>query len=75
MDNELLIKIADDISEKLISITSKNDVNKTFLELYHELLSSEYKEYESTILSYIPERLAVKGYEVINQKYFGLKKY
>ena len=39
MDNELCIKIADEISDKLISLCHKSiDYNKKFLEIYKELL-------------------------------------
>lgn len=79
MSNEIygkIIQIADDISDKLIYVNAKNQSeNKTLLQLYHELLDSQYKEYELVILSYLPERLAIKGYEIVNQKYFELKKY
>jgi CII-binding regulator of phage lambda lysogenization HflD len=73
MSQEMYIKIADEISDELIK--NKNNSKKTILELYSELLNNEYREYYYDILSYIPERLSVKGYEIINSKYFELKKY
>jgi hypothetical protein len=76
MSQEMYIKIADEISDKLISISEeKIKPNKNILEIYSELLNKEYKNYYYDILSYIPERLSVKGYEIINSNYFELKKY
>ena len=46
-----------------------------FLEDRKELLEEKYKDYHYDILSYIPGRLAVKGYEIVNANYFALKKY
>ena len=68
MNRDTCIKIADEISEQLISLCNdKMTQEKTIIELYNELLESKYKEYYHDILSYIPERLAVKGYEIVNR--------
>lgn len=76
MSQEMCSKIADEISEQLISLCHNKKVHqKTILELYSELLEPQYQEYHYDILSYIPERLAVKGYEIVNSSYFELKKY
>jgi len=76
MDNELYVKIADDISDRLISLwQNKKTNNKKIIDLYKELLDEKYKDIQYYILSYIPERLSVKGYEIINSEFFELKKY
>lgn len=76
MDNELYIKIADEISDKLIELWKTNKTkNKKILELYKELLDEKYNNVQYLILSYIPERLSTKGYEIVNTEFFELKKY
>lgn len=76
MSQDTIIKIADEISDQLILLCQKGKVEeKTILELYDELLEPQYKKYHNDILSYISERLAVKGYEIVNSNYFELKKY
>ena len=76
MDQEMCMKIADDITNKLIKLCRTKKVkNKTILQVYSELLEEKYKDYHCDILSYIPGRLAVKGYEIVNANYFALKKY
>lgn len=76
MDNEMYIKIADQITNKLISLCKNNKTNnKSVIELYNELLDEKYKPYKSQILSYIPERLSAKGYVIENSNNFQLKKY
>lgn len=76
MNRNTCIKIADEISEQLISLCNdKMTQEKTIIELYNELLEPKHQEYYHDILSYIPERLAVKGYEIVNSNYFELKKY
>lgn len=76
MEQELCIKIADEISDKLISINKERKVhNKTIIEIYNELLEEKYQPYHYDILSYIPERLAIKGYEITNSNNFELRKY
>lgn len=76
MNQDICIKIADEISEQLISLcNNKMTQEKTIIELYNELLEPIHQEYYHDILSYIPERLAVKGYEIVNSNYFELKKY
>lgn len=76
MNRNTCIKIADEISEQLISLCNdKMTQEKTIIELYNELLEPTHQEYYHDILSYIPERLAVKGYEIVNSNYFELKKY
>lgn len=76
MTDEQMMKVANDISDKLIRINTKNTAgDKTLLQLYYELLGDKYKGYETSILTYLPERLAAKGYEIVNQKWFQLKKY
>lgn len=75
MDQEMCMKIADDITNKLIKLCRTKKVkNKTILQVYSELLEEKYKDYHYDILSYIPGRLAVKGYEIVNANYFALKK-
>ena len=76
MDNKLYIDLADTISDQLISLWKENKTkNKKIIDLYNELLDEEYKDMKYVILSYIPERLSVKGYDIINSEYFELKKY
>lgn len=76
MDNNLCIKIADEISDKLILLCQNNKTeNKGVIELYNELLDDKYKKYRNDILLYIPGRLAAKGYEIVNSNNFQLKKY
>lgn len=76
MDNELCIKIADEISDKLISLwKNKQTNNKNIMDLYNQILDEKYKENQYHILSYIPERLSIKGYEIVNSNNFELKKY
>lgn len=76
MDNELYIKLADEISDKLIYLwKNKKTQNKNIIELYNDLLDKKYKDIQYNILSYIPGRLSIKGYEIINSNYFDLKKY
>jgi len=76
MDNEIYIKLADSISDQLISLwQNKKTKNKKIIDLYNELLDDKYKDMQYLILSYIPERLSVKGYEIVNCQYFELKKY
>ena len=76
MEQEDYIKIADEISDKLISLSQKSKTKKkTILEIYSELLDKKYQEYHYDILSYIPGRLAVKGYEIVNSNSFELRKY
>lgn len=76
MGNEIFIKIADEISEELILLSkNKKCKTKSIIELYNELLDEKYHEYKYCILSYIPERLSVKGYEIVNSNKFELKKY
>lgn len=76
MDNELCIKLADEISDKLIELWKKHQTeNKNIMDLYNQLLDEQYKDSQYYILSYIPERLSKKGYEIINSNSFDLKKY
>lgn len=76
MDINLCIKLADSISDQLILLWKNNKTNnKSIIELYNELLDEKYKSMNSLILTYIPERLAVKGYEIVNSNNFQLKKY
>lgn len=76
MDNELYIKLADEISDKLISLWKQNKTkNKKIIDLYNEILDKEYKDIQYIILTYIPERLSIKGYEIVNSDFFELKKY
>lgn len=76
MNIDLCIKLADSISDKLILLCKNNKTNnKSILELYNELLDNKYKNMSNYILAYIPERLAVKGYEIVNSSNFELKKY
>ena len=76
MDNKLYIDLADSISDQLISLWKENKTkNKKIIDLYNELLDEEYKDMQYVILSYIPERLSVKGYDIVNSEYFELKKY
>lgn len=76
MEHNLCIKIADEISDKLIFLCKEPEYQKkTLLEIYSELLDKKYKKYHYDILSYIPERLAVKGYEIVSSKPFQLQKY
>lgn len=53
----------------------KKTKKKKIIDLYNELLDEKYKDMHYLILSYIPERLSVKGYEIVNSEYFELKKY
>ena len=46
-----------------------------FIDLYNELLTEEDKEIQYIILTYVPERLSVKGYEIVNSEFFELEKY
>lgn len=76
MDNEIYIKIANEISDKLIELWKTNKTkDKKILELYKELLDEKYHDIQYLILSYIPERLSIKGYEIVNTEFFELKKY
>lgn len=76
MDNELYIEIADEISDKLIELWKTNKTkDKKILELYKELLDEKYNDIQYFVLSYIPERLSIKGYEIVNTNFFELKKY
>lgn len=76
MNNYLYIKEADRISEELIKISNQNKSNdKKIIEIYNELLDNKYSNIKYLILSYIPERLSVKGYEIVNSEIFKLKKY
>ena len=76
MDNETCIKIADQISDKLIKLCINNETNnKSIIELYNELLDDKYEEYKTEILSHIAERLSLKGYVIENGNNFMLRKY
>lgn len=76
MKQDIYIKIADEISDRLISLNNqKETIEKSIIELYDELLTEEYKKYRYDVLSYIPKQLAIKGYEIVNEDYFRLKKY
>lgn len=76
MNQDIIMKISDKISDQLISIYHREGVReKTILELYRELLEPKYQEYYNDVLTYIPERLAAKGYEIVNSHYFELRKY
>ena len=76
MDNKTYIKEADRISDELIKLWKHNKTkNKKIIELYNELLNTKYSDIKYLVLSYIPERLSVKGYEIVNSEYFELKKY
>ena len=76
MDNELYIKLADTISDELILLWKENKTkNKKIMDLYNNILDKKYKDIQYNILTYIPEMLSKKGYEIINSDYFELKKY
>lgn len=76
MEQDIYIEIANEISDKLISLNNdKQTKEKNIVELYNELLDKKYQEYRYDILSYIPKQLAVKGYEIVNSEHFELKKY
>lgn len=76
MEQDICIKIADEISDKLISLNKNKEAKeKNIVELYNELLDKKHQEYRYDILSYIPKQLAVKGYEIVNSEHFELKKY
>lgn len=74
--NHYYIKIANDISDKLINLCLNNKTeNKSLIELYNMLLDKKYYEYKSTIFPYVPDQLAFKGYEIVNTDIFAIKKY
>jgi len=75
MEQDIYIKIADEISDKLILLSRKETKEKSIIEIYNKLLEKKYEKYRYEILSYIPKQLAIKGYEIVNSKYFELKKY
>lgn len=76
MENEIYIKIADEICDELINLWKNNKVkNRKIIDLYNEILEQKYKDKQCIILSYVPERLAVKGYEIVNSEFFELEKY
>ncbi len=76
MNEEIFTKIASKISNQLIRLWQQGQTkNKTVIELYHELLDSKYYEKRYHILSYIPEQLAIKGYEIVDNDHFELRKY
>lgn len=76
MNQDTYMKIADEISDKLISLCLNNKTkNKSLMQLYNELLNEEYFRYSSNILAYIPDQLAQKGYEIVDPNNFEIKKY
>lgn len=76
MDNDLHIKLANRICDELIYLWKNNKTkNKSIIELFNELLEEEYRDIQYSVLSYIPEKLSVKGYEIIDSDNFKLKKY
>jgi len=76
MDNEMYKKIADDISDQMISLYKNNKTkNKNIIDLYKELLDEKYKKYQTEILTYIAESLSIKGYVIENSDNFELRKY
>lgn len=76
MNHDMYIKIADQICNTIISLYKNKKLNnKNFLELYNELLDEKYMEYHSNILSYVPDHLAIKGYEIVSVNPFEIRKY
>ena len=76
MENDLHIKLANKISDELISLWKNNKTkNKSIINLFNELLDDKYKDIKYSILSYIPEVLSVRGYEIVDSENFELKKY
>ncbi len=76
MESNICLKIADEISDQLISLSENSRFKKkTLLEIYDKLLDQQFLNYRTDILSYIPGCLASKGYEIKNTKYFELIKY
>ena len=76
MENDLHIKLANKISDELISLWKNNKTkNKSIINLFNELLDDKYKGIKYSILSYIPEVLSVRGYEIVDSENFELKKY
>lgn len=76
MEQDICIKIASEISDKLIFLNNnKKTKEKTIIQLYSELLEKKYEKYYYYILTYIPKQLAIKGYEIVNSECFELKKY
>lgn len=76
MNQNKYIKIASKISNQLISLWQQGKTHdKTIIELYNELLDSKYYEERHAILSYIPEQLAIKGYDIVDGNHFALRKY
>jgi hypothetical protein len=76
MKNDLHIKLANKISDELISLWKNNKTkNKSIINLFNELLDDKYEDIKYSILSYIPEVLSVRGYEIVDSENFELKKY
>ena len=76
MKNDLHIKLANKISDELISLWKSNKTkNKSIINLFNELLDDKYEDIKYSILSYIPEVLSVRGYEIVDSENFELKKY
>lgn len=76
MNNDLHIKLADKISDELISLWKNNKTkNKSIIDLFNDLLDEKYRDIQYSVLSYVPEKLSIKGYEIIDSENFELKKY
>lgn len=76
MNHETYSKIANEICDKLVSLCNNNATGgKSLDELYSELLDKKYIEHRLTILTYIPDRLAYLGYEIVNVEHFAIRKY
>lgn len=76
MNHDMYAKVANDICDNLINLCLKNKIqNKSLIELFDKLLDEKYSDYRLNILSYIPEQLAKKGYEIVDTNKFEIKKY
>ena len=76
LDHKIYMKKAEEICDQLFILAKNNQTkHKTLIELYSGLLDKESEEDKYLILSYIPECLSRKGYEITNSEYFEIKKY
>lgn len=76
MDNNICMKIANEVCDNLIELWKNNKTkNKNIIDLFNQLLDKKYSDNKYLILSYIPEILSKRGYEIVNSEFFELKKY
>lgn len=76
MKNKIYKQEATRISEEIIKLSNRDKINnKSFNQIYNELLKDKDTEFKNIVLVYIPSELSRMGYVIQSIDPFEIKKY